>query len=304
MDRSARWGSLEKALGIAAALWRFWQMRGHLREGRDRLQRLLDSATEDIDTTNLADALEAFGGILYWMGDVVGARQPYQRCLELRRELGEPRGLAEALYNSGFTYSARLSGEAEPLLEEGLKRFVEAERIFRDIGDDGGAARVMWARANFEYEMVGYEEAERLFREALAIHERLGDRFGMAWDTFELGVTLQRVGRFEESRQFTERALTLLAEAGDTSGIPLVLGGLSALAAQTGAPDRAAVLYGAATALEAQAGAGLTRLNQEWEGWGDQSYWDLEPDEIEQALERGRKMTLDEAVAYALEERG
>jgi predicted ATPase/class 3 adenylate cyclase len=303
MDRSVGQGRRDTALGIAAALWRFWQMRGRLREGRDRLQRLLDAAGGDIDRTTLADALEAFGGILYWMGDVVGAREPYERCLELRRELGEKRGIAEALYNSGFTYSARLSGEAEPQLEEGLKRFVEAERLFREIGDDGGAARVMWARANFEYEMLGYEEAEQLFRQALAIHERLGDRFGMAWDTFELGVTLQRVGRYEESRQFTERALTLLAEAGDTSGIPLVLGGLSALAAQTGAPERAAALYGAATALEAQAGAGLTRLNQEWEGWGDQSYWDLEPEEIERALQRGRDMSLDEAVAYALGER-
>jgi hypothetical protein len=122
----------------------------------------------------------------------------------------------------------------------------------------------------------------------------------MAWDAFELGVALQRVGRYEESRAFTERALTLLAEAGDTSGIPLVLGGLSALSAQTGEPERAAALYGAATALEAQAGAGLTRLNEEWEGWGDRTYWNLGPDEMERALERGRGMTLDEAVAYAL----
>jgi len=304
LDRSAEAGRLDVALGIGAALWRFWQMRGHLREGRERLERLLGAVSEGQDRTVLADALEALGGIRYWMGDVVGAREPYERCLELRREVGEPRGIAEALYNSGFTYSARLSGEIEPLLDEGVRRFVEAERIFREIGDDGGAARVMWARGNFEYEKEGHEEAERLFRDALAIHERLGDRFGMAWDTFEIGVTLQRVGRYEEAREFTERALTLLAEAGDTSGIPLVLGGLSALAAQTGESERAAVLYGAATALEAQAGAGLTRLNQEWEGWGDESYWNLEPDELEPALEKGRGMVLDQAVAYALRREG
>jgi predicted ATPase/class 3 adenylate cyclase len=304
LDRCEQRGWLEMSLRISAPLWRFWQMRGHLREGRDRLERLLRAAEDGADPVALADALEALGGIRYWMGDVVGAREPYERCLELRRQIGEPRAIAEALYNSGFTYSARLSGEIEPQLEEGLRRFVEAERLFRRVGDDGGAARVMWARGNFEYEKGVHDEAERLFREALAIHERLGDRFGMAWDTFEIGVTLQRVGRYEESREFTERALTLLAEAGDTSGIPLVLGGLSALAAMTGEPERAAVLYGAATALEAQSGAGLTRLNQEWEGWGDESSWKLEPEEAERALERGRSMTLDEAVAYALRRSG
>jgi predicted ATPase/class 3 adenylate cyclase len=303
MDRSVQESRLEAALGIASALWRFWQMRGHLREGRDRLQGLLDRAGDDVDRATIADALEAYGGIIYWMGDVVDARGVYERSLDLRREIGDRRGIAEALYNTGFTYSMRLSGQHRQV-EAGMALLEEAERLFREIGDEGGVARVLWGMANLHYENEEYEPAERQFGEALAIHERLGDPFGMAWDRFELGVTVQRQGRYEEARAYAEGALRLLAQAGDTSGIPLVLGGLSALATQLREGERAAVLYGAATALEAASGGGLTRLNEEWEGWGDDRYWGLDPEALERALDRGRAMTVDEAVAYALEERG
>jgi predicted ATPase/class 3 adenylate cyclase len=299
IDRSADRGDPRTPLQISSSLWRFWQMRGHLREGRERLEHLLGLPGAEDDLPVLADALEALGGIRYWMGEMWDARESYERCLAIRREIGDVRGIAEALYNSGFTYSARLSGERR--IEEGVVRLEEALGLFRELGDDGGMARVLWGLGNLRYENEDYPEAERLFREALAIHERLGDPFGMAWDRFELGVTLQRQRRYEEARRFAEGALSLLAESGDTSGIPLVLGGLSALASQLGEGERAAVLYGAATALEAAAGAGLTRLNEEWEHWGDETRWNLDPETIAQATERGRRMTLEEAVAHALD---
>jgi predicted ATPase/class 3 adenylate cyclase len=299
LDRAVSSNDLTTALRIGAALWRFWQMRGHLREGRDRLERLLVLPGTD-DARVRADALEALGGVRYWMGDMLEARQAYSDCLDLRRQLGDPRDIAEALYNLGFTFSTRLSGELAP--EQGLERLEEALGIFRELGDEGGTARVMWGMANLRYELEDYEGALPLFREALAIHERLEDPFGMAWDNFELGVTLQRMGRYEEARTFAEAALRLLARAGDSSGVPLVLGGLSSLASRLGEGERAAILYGAATALESAAGGGLTRLNEEWEDWGDVASWRLDPQSAERAQQRGARMSMEEAVSFALEE--
>lgn len=298
IDRAEAGGDRATAIRLSAALWRFWQMRGHLREGRERLEGLLARPDHGLDRDVLAGGLEALGGIRYWMGEMRAARESYLRCLEIRREIGEPAGIAEALYNAGFTYSIRLSGEHD--LAAGVTLMEEALRLFTEIGNDGGRARVTWGLANLRYEEENYADAERLFAEALAIHERLGDPFGMAWDRFELGVTVQRQERYEEAVGYVKEALRLLAGAGDTSGIPLVLGGLSALATQMGQGERAATLYAAATALEAASGAGLTRLNEEWEGWGEEENWKLDPETLARAKERGAGMSVEEVVGYAL----
>jgi predicted ATPase/class 3 adenylate cyclase len=299
IDRAVARGERAKALRLSAALWRFWQMRGHLREGRERLEGLLSGPEAGVDRSVLAGALEALGGIRYWMGDMPAAREAYLRCLDIRRDLGETTGLAEALYNAGFTFSSRLS--PEPDVPTGIRMLEEAQGVFRELGDEGGVARTSWGLGNLVYEEGRYDEAERLFTGALAIHQRLGDPFGMAWDHFEIGVTVQRVGRYEEAEHHAKEALRLLARAEDTSGIPLVLGGLSATATLTGRGERAATLFAAAQALETASGAGLTRLNEEWEGWGDETHWNLSTEEVVRAKERGARLSVEEAVAYGLE---
>src|SRR5262249_27815959 len=35
---SLEWGEIEEGVRLAGALWRFWYMRGHVREGRERLE--------------------------------------------------------------------------------------------------------------------------------------------------------------------------------------------------------------------------------------------------------------------------
>ena len=41
LDWAERTGDADTGLRTAAAIWRFWQQRGHLSEGRARLERLL-----------------------------------------------------------------------------------------------------------------------------------------------------------------------------------------------------------------------------------------------------------------------
>jgi hypothetical protein len=69
-----------------------------------------------------------------------------------------------------------------------------------------------------------------------------------------------------------------------------------------GEGERAATLFGAATVPESVAGGGLTRLNDEWEDWGDVASWRLDPQAAERAQQRGARMSMEEAVSFALEE--
>ncbi len=94
---------------MAAALWRFWQQRGHLAEGRETLRGLLDRPAAAGPTRARARALGGLGGVAYWQADIAGAERAYAEALEIERGLDDPRGLAGALYNAGFV--AALTGD-------------------------------------------------------------------------------------------------------------------------------------------------------------------------------------------------
>ena len=124
LDRAERTGRPEDvrdALRIPTAIWRFWQHRGHMTEGRARLGRLLALPAAAARDAARARALGALGSIDYWMGDYPTMAQRYREAAEIARELDEPRLLSEALYNLSFEWF--LSGDISdsiPLLEECL----------------------------------------------------------------------------------------------------------------------------------------------------------------------------------------
>ncbi len=93
------------ALGLAYALWRFWQKRGHLLEARRRLEEIALKPWASDDPVAYAHFLEALGGIAYWQGDFAGAVRPYQTAVDVWRELGDRAEIANALYNLAFTYN-------------------------------------------------------------------------------------------------------------------------------------------------------------------------------------------------------
>src|SRR2546429_1125078 len=92
----------EQALGLAAAMWRFWQMRGHLREGRARMETVLALPDGDKFPAARRQALEAAGGIAYWQADMDAAQVWYDECLLLTRLTSDKRALANAIYNDAF----------------------------------------------------------------------------------------------------------------------------------------------------------------------------------------------------------
>ena len=96
-------GEVEICLGMAASLWWFWQIRGHLVEARDRLERILAMPGVDAAPVELlARAEGATGSVAYWRGDIHETSLHYGRALEFARRGADRRLLAESLYNFGF----------------------------------------------------------------------------------------------------------------------------------------------------------------------------------------------------------
>jgi non-specific serine/threonine protein kinase len=128
--------SAETGLRLAGALWRFWEARGHLREGSACLAAALSPVDAARPTPPLARAKALGGaGTLAWQqGDYAAARVLLEESLALWREAGDERGIAAALHNLGLVAGASQDIlTARALHEEGLA-------IARALGDRSGIA--------------------------------------------------------------------------------------------------------------------------------------------------------------------
>jgi predicted ATPase/class 3 adenylate cyclase len=292
-------GDAERAQRLAGTLWRFWQMRGHLREGLERLTSILDMAGARDHPEARAAALEGAGGLAYWMG-LPSAKGFYEECLAIRRGLPDRAALAEAMYNLSFTdVFTRKSGDRR--IEEARQLLDESLAIFRELGDERGIAKALWGLGDVLYEEGNVEAAERPMREALAMHRQQGDRFGVTWDLFLLGLDLIKLDRIEEARGALEESLSILGEARDISGIPLVLAGLSRVSMIEGRKERAVRLAGAAAAIEEEHGGGLAAINEAVEEWESQRRAVTSEEEYERLWAEGQAMSIEEAIGYGLE---
>ncbi|MDQ3525467.1 MAG: hypothetical protein M3451_10505 [Chloroflexota bacterium] len=91
----------ELALRLTGALWKFWLVRGHLREGR----RWLDSALALPATASAAARMEALygaSGIARVLGDLEGAEATVQDLLRSANAAGDARNIARAQFALGL----------------------------------------------------------------------------------------------------------------------------------------------------------------------------------------------------------
>jgi predicted ATPase/class 3 adenylate cyclase len=158
------------ALELVAALWRFWQVDGHLVEGRELAERAIAMPGAQARTVERMWAVAAAGSIAYWQADSAHARVRYREQLELARALDHEEGLVDGLWNlSSVEFidnegTARVRGSLE-----------EVRARYRDLGDERGIARADWAIANVMMDEDRPDEALVVLNESLARFAELGD---------------------------------------------------------------------------------------------------------------------------------
>jgi predicted ATPase/class 3 adenylate cyclase len=246
--RAAEDGGIELALDTAAALWRFWQQRSHLAEGKALLEGLLSHPDAMARTKARGRAVGALGGVVYWQGDFPTALRHYNEQVAIGRELDDPAGLADGLYNAGF--AATIVGD----LDQGQSNYEEAIRIFKAAGDAKGLTRVREANVFLLLKRGAYAEARTLATENLEEFRRQGSRFRIANSLAQLGGINQLDGAYPDARAAFAEAIALFREGGDMPGVVRLM--ISAAAAANGEGDfeRAARLRGAADELKAPLG--------------------------------------------------
>lgn len=284
---------VERAMGLAASFWRFWQMRGHLHEGRARLETILAIPGSDHNPDARARALEAAGGIAYWQGDMPAAIVFYDECLDLRRAGDDRRELANAIYNASFPtmVDRRDLNRSQVLLEEALP-------VYRELADDAGISGCQWAIGNLLYFKANYVDAIPALDEAIGLFRKAGNHFGLGWALHTRALCALRTDDVAGAGNYVGEGLGLFSNAGDVTGIALMLDDASEVAMMEGDRTRAIQLASAATVHQATSGAGLgTLLNLEERRSRRE---DVAGEADERAWTQGQAMTIEQAVAVAL----
>ena len=133
MDWLETSGETDRVLRLAAALWRFWDLKGHLVEGRRRLEGALRA--DDRPTAARANALSGAADMALTSGDVATGRRWAEEALELHRTLGDAWGTAFSLLM--FAYAVGQEGD----WARAQQLYDESARGFRECGDEHYALR-------------------------------------------------------------------------------------------------------------------------------------------------------------------
>jgi len=244
---NAEWG-----LRLGIALFRFWDMREHLTEGRERLGKLLRLKSSAAHPNSRIRCLFAAGVLACLQGDYADSGALIQESLEFARQLGDRRSIAVSL--NALEVNARDQGD----LAASHSLFQESLTLWKELNDEPALARGLSNLARVSKLRGDYVAASLLYEQCLTIFRNLGDDAGLAWTLNHKGDAASENGDFATARSLYERSLARFGKVNDRWGIAGTLLDLGNLARDQGDYSTANSLYreglGAFQALEHKRG--------------------------------------------------
>jgi predicted ATPase len=241
---------LDWGLRLCVALFRFWDMREHLVEGRARLETILRLAGADHAKERARISL-FLGALATTQGDYPAGEHALEQSLSLYENLGDESGIAASLNALGV--SARDRGD----YLTAQRNFERSLACWRMLLDRQATARCLHNLANVVKVRGDYPRAEWALREATDIFEELGDRTGAAWCISQQGDIARARDDRDAARGLYQRALSIFRESGDPWGSARSLTDLAYIDGEQG--NHAAAHAACSEALEIFAGLGHRR---------------------------------------------
>jgi predicted ATPase/DNA-binding winged helix-turn-helix (wHTH) protein len=238
---------LDWGLRLCVALFRFWDMREHLTEGRARLETILRLAGTERPRER-ARVLHFLGALVSAQGDYPAAERFLKQSLSLYEELADQSGIAASL--NALAVSARDRGDysaAQTYFERSLA-------CWRLLPDRLAIARCLHNLSNVVKVRGDYPRAQWALREATDIFVELGDRNGAAWSINQQGDIARAQGDTIVARELYQRALLAFREAGDQWGSARCLSDLGGIACERGDHPAARAAYREALEILARLG--------------------------------------------------
>jgi predicted ATPase/class 3 adenylate cyclase/Tfp pilus assembly protein PilF len=330
---------VEVALRLGGALWEFWSMRGYHSEGRrwledalamdgrvspevramalagvgelasaqgelDRAQEACKEGLELLAHETKEEASEAKLKLLVSLGSVALVREEYGQAKQLFEEgLALSRGMSDTWWLATFLLRLAIVPHYLGDSERATELTEQSMDLFREQGDKNSLAWCLNNLAMMVYSHGDLRRAAQLTEEAIALFRELGARADVALGLDNLGWIALLQDDLGRAGDIYKESLTLSWDAGMNHIVQGDLEGLACLAGAQGKAERAVRLWAAAQVLHeakdiprdpdflAEADARISAVRT---GMGEEAW--------EEAWRKGRAMTLDDSVSYALEE--
>ena len=320
---------------VLALIW-YWYRRGFVSEGRSWTERLLATFTGEQRTLARSRLLGSAAAMAMWQGELNDALAYAAEGVAVAHWLEDPFSLSITLMENGIVHlNMGNDNQARDLLHQSLAIYSQMGFAFFEatvlvhlanaslgLGDfAGAAARLDEATAigsqvnepwlhSFTLNNRGevaraqglYDEARGYYIESERILREIGDTGDLARLVHTLGYINQHEGHLTQATERFLESLAMFQKVGNQRGIAECLAGLSGLLAQQGRPEEGVQLLAAAAATQDITGAAWWPADRvEIERNANAMRAALDDASFVRAQEAGRKMTMDEAVAFALE---
>jgi tetratricopeptide (TPR) repeat protein len=246
---------------------------------------------------NLALSLISLGMAIRDQEDFNLAQSTIEESVGLWQELGDLWGLAESLHGLALVAYRRGDYKAAYSLTE------EVLIIRRQLGDKHLIAYSIHNLGVFTLAQGNTDRARPFFEQDLVLFREVGDKSGIVLSLQYQGLFAHLQGDDVQARSFFEEGLVLARETGPIWISSNYLLWLADLAAERGQLERAVRLCSAAkTHLDKIASYWDAYENAHYERIMNLARVSLGEDAFALIQAEGRAMTLEQAVAYALEE--
>jgi tetratricopeptide (TPR) repeat protein len=219
----------------------------------------------------------------------------FERELALRIEIGEPQGIAGALRGCSFVAMLAGNDQAQQLSEQAMV-------LSQSVDDQWGIAWSLYDLGFIALVRSDMSLAQTLLEQAIPQLRVHSITFGLYRALIALGHALRLTGQNSQARSSYDDALRLQQHMHYLHNVAENLEGLAAIAAAEYAPAQAAIFFGAAEAHRRAIAVPRWPPLQPWyERDIALARSQITPAQWEAAWEQGCAMSLDQAVAYALE---
>ena len=265
--------------------------------GVDHIKQALDKARFLGDKWRQAKAYY----LLVWGGGNRENRRWYlEKTVSLLREIEAVSPLADTLIDlAAIDHS---EGQYELALKE-FEEFIENDKSLTAEYFKTEDLRTLFARATIALIKGNYEQSRIGYEQCAQVIEKVGDRYDGSWLRARAGHAAVLEGDFPAARSIFTEATYGFQNINSENGLAFTLEGLANLCTRLGKHEQAACLIGWADAARKRVGD--TRPQ------GEQADVDriisaclikIGEESFSDAYDEGQKMTMDEAVVYALEE--
>jgi len=293
LDRLEAAGETQLGLRLAGALYRYWYMRGQLAEGRRRLEAALRA--DERPTAARARALNGAAVMAADGGELATGRLRAEEALALHRQLGDASGATYSIYMLGTIATEESDwARAQPLFEESL-------RAFRELGDEHYTLLATDALA-WTYGELGDRERRR------ALHEEVLHRARAQSNEVVVALQLDQLAKFALDQGRAQDALGMLKESlriyrdlDIRGGIAENLCHFADVLVAEGRAEMAARLLSRVEVLGEEVGGVPSWVGEMNEKTLTTIRAQLDEAAFAEAWERGQALSVDEAVALALD---